>query len=365
MSAANEKPYRVYGMTQSYFTRKLSGYLDYKRIPYLFRRFAGALPEARAAGWHGGIPPVRTPDGEYMWDTSEMIHHLELRFPEPSVLPPDPVQRFLCYAIEDVVDEWFYRPAVGSRWFFEENTRLGGWELARDVTCEARVHCDQAFEMVRGYTSATCEPFGATPENIGSWIDEVLKPWLRVLGAHLEVEAHPFLFGQRPSLADFALFGGNAAHFVNDPLCRRWVDEQGPAVVQHTHRLLEPEDQSFGDWAEAEEVPDTLVAVLADLGRLYLPWVSRATVDGKAELIFDGGQHIEIKSTPFLAESRRVLLGRYVELRCPALDRVLEQAGILSYFAEFTHQAGSIPNCEKPPRPAHNRPFPPPWEAEA
>ena len=40
--------WRVYGMTQSYFTRKLTGYLDYKAIPYLLRRFAGANPARRA-----------------------------------------------------------------------------------------------------------------------------------------------------------------------------------------------------------------------------------------------------------------------------------------------------------------------------
>lgn len=40
----------------------------------------------------------------------------------------------------------------------------------------------------------------------------LLKPWQRALSAHLE--AQPYLFGARPSLADFALFGGNAAHRV-------------------------------------------------------------------------------------------------------------------------------------------------------
>ena len=105
--------YRVHGMMQSYFTRKMAGYLDYKEIPWVFRRFPGVSPEVMAAGFLGGVPVVQTPAGEFMWDSTAMIHHLELRFPEPSVLPADPVQRFLCYVLEDAADEWLYRPAVG------------------------------------------------------------------------------------------------------------------------------------------------------------------------------------------------------------------------------------------------------------
>ena len=108
-------PYRVYGLNQSYFTRKLTGYLDYKEIPWVLRRFGGMNPTVTAAGWPGGIPAVQNPDGVFMWDSTAVIHHLELRFPERPVLPPDPVQRFLCYVIEDVADEWLYRAAVGSR----------------------------------------------------------------------------------------------------------------------------------------------------------------------------------------------------------------------------------------------------------
>jgi glutathione S-transferase len=87
--------YRVYGMSQSYFTRKLTGYLDYKAIPYLMRRFVGGNHAARQAGWPGAMPLVMTPAGDFMWDTTAMIHHLESRFPEPSVFPADPVLRFI------------------------------------------------------------------------------------------------------------------------------------------------------------------------------------------------------------------------------------------------------------------------------
>ena len=354
--------YRVFGMSQSYFTRKLTGYLDYKAIPYLMRRFVGGNHAARAAGWPGAMPLVMAPGGEFMWDTTAMIHHLESRFPESRLFPDDPVLRFIDYILEDALDEWFYRPAVGSRWFYEENHRVGGWELARDATHDVKISGDQAYAAVKEYVTATCEPFGVTAANIDSWIGEILQPWFRVTGAHLE--SYPYLLGARPSLADFAFFGGNAAHFTNDPLCRRWVDADAPAVVAHTHRIMEPEDQKFGEWMAPIEVPQTLIAILAELGRFYLPWVSRAAVDGKAELVFASGRRIEIAATPFLAESRAILLARYVELRSAALDAVLERAGILSYFADYIDHAGKIPSYENPPRPALNRPFAPPWETE-
>jgi glutathione S-transferase len=349
------KHYRVHGMMQSYFTRKMTGYFDYKGIPWLFRRFAGTSPEAAAAGYPGGVPVVETPDGVFMWDSTAMIHHLELRCPEPAVLPTDPVLRFLCYLIEDVADEWLYRPAVGTRWHFAENNAVGGYELARDLAVQAPLSCDQAYAAVGAHVRSSCPPLGVTEANIAQWVRDVLRPWMRVLGAHLA--QRPYLFGARPSLADFALFGGNAAHFINDPLCRRWVEEDAPAVVQHTHRLLEPEDQVFGDWDDS--VSDTLVGVLADLTRVYLPWVSRACVDGAADVVFDDGTRVTVHATDFLRSARATLLAHYGAARCARLDAVLERAGALRFLADYTTQAGAIPDFRDPPQPLLNRPFPP------
>src|SRR5262249_39013395 len=206
-----------------------------------------ALPRREPRGHGGGLSGRRarreTPDGEFMWDSTSMIHHLELRFPEPAVLPTDPMQRFLCYVLEDAGDEWLYRPAVGSRWHFPENSAVGGYELARDMAVRMPMSCDMNYAAVGAHVLSSCGPLGVTADTIQRWVDDVLRPWMRVLGAHLA--RRPHLLGERPSLADFALFGGNAAHFINDPLCRRWIEEDGPAVVQHTHGLLEPEDQQF------------------------------------------------------------------------------------------------------------------------
>jgi glutathione S-transferase len=306
------------------------------------------------------VPVVQTPAGEFMWDSTAMIHHLELRFPEPAVLPADPAQRFLCYVLEDAADEWLYRPAVGSRWYFPENAAVGGFELARDISVRMPVACDQAHAGVGAHVRGSCPPLGVTADTIQLWIDDVLRPWMRVLGAHLA--CRPYLFGERPSLADFALFGGNAAHFVNDPLCRRWIEQDGPAVVQQTHRLLEPEDQEFGVWDDPRAVPDTLVAVLAELGERYLPWVGRACRDGVADVTFANGTRVAVHATDFLRDARATLLARYVDARSERLDAVLARAGILPFFADDVACAGSIPDCREPPRPALNRPFPPEHE---
>jgi len=349
-------PYRVYGMTQSYFTRKLTGYLDYKSIPWVLRRSGGMDPGLMAAGFPGGIPAVYTPENELMWDTTSMIHHLEHRFPEPSIFPADSTSRFLDYIIEDFCDEWLYRPAVGTRWSFDENAAVAGYELGRDLTLQTPLSCDQAHMMVGAHVRSTLPSLGVTAENIQLWVDDVLRPWQRALGRHLEVQ--PFLFGARPSLADFALFGGNVAHFINDPLCRRWTDEDAPTVVRHTHRLLEPEEKAVGEWS-SDDAPPTLIGVLAEIGRHYLPWVSRACVDGEADLIFSDGSRVTIRSTDFLRNARAALLARYRALRTNKLDAALQRAGILSFFADCIDLAGAIPDDRNPPRPELNRGFAP------
>jgi glutathione S-transferase len=350
--------YRVHGMQQSYFTRKITGYLDYKGIAWRFRPFTGMSPAAMAAGFPGGIPMVETPDGAMMWDSTAMIHHLELRFPEPSITPVDPVQRFVSDLIEDFSDEWLYRPAVGTRWHFPENAAVAGYELARDFAATMPPTCDQAHAMVGAHVLSSCPALGVTPENVQRWVDDVLRPWQRALGAHLA--ARPYVFGGRAALADFALFGGNVAHFANDPLCRRWIEEDGPAIVRHTHRLLAPEDEEIGDWDDASAPAPTLIGLVAEIARTYLPWVSRACADGAADVIFADGSRVTIAATPFLREARATLLARYAAARSPQLDETLAAAGALTYFADWTHAAGTVPNHREPPRPALNRPFPPP-----
>ena len=107
-------PYIVHGLTRSYFTRKVTGYLDYADRPW---RLEPCAPHVHSAateiGWTGGIPVVAGPDGALMWDSTTIIEHLDYSaVAGRGVLPDDSTLRFLAYLIDDFSDEWFYRPAV-------------------------------------------------------------------------------------------------------------------------------------------------------------------------------------------------------------------------------------------------------------
>src|SRR5204862_6393373 len=126
-----------------------------------------------------------------------------------------------------------------------------------------------------------------------------------------------------------------------DHPCRRWTEENAPAAVGHTHRLLAREDQAYSDWDAPGATPETLTAVLAELGRHYLPWVVRACREGVADVAFMGGARVAVHATEFLRDTRATLLARYVEHRSARLDAVLDGAGVLGCFADPGAHAAS------------------------
>lgn len=351
-------PHLVHGLTRSYFTRKVTGYLDYTDRPWRLEPMPPTLhPAAAEAGWTGGMPVVTAPDGALLWDSTTIIEHLDLHTPpERGVLPDDPVLRFLAHLLDDFSDEWFYRPAVGSRWSYPDNTGPASWQIAEELSAIAGLPGALVRAGVIETMTASLPRLGVTADNIDAWMDEVLVPWFQVLDAHLA--GGGYLLGARPSLADFALFGANVAHFVGDAYCRDLADEHGPEVVAHTHRLQMPQRQSFGDWLDADAVPDTLIAVVAQAGRHYLPWVAEATVEGSAEVELADGVTATIDTTPFLDQARGVMLARYVEARSPRLDAVLERAGVVRHFADHTDRATAVPDVRAGAQPTQNRPYP-------
>ena len=84
---------------------------------------------------------------------------------------------------------------------------------------------------------------------------------------------HPFLFGNRPSSADFALFGQLSALIGFDPTSRALAHEISPRVVawQDLMEDLSGLKPNESDWINFKDAEQNLLSLFQEVGKVYLP----------------------------------------------------------------------------------------------
>jgi glutathione S-transferase len=265
MSAINRDVYyRFYAAELSYFSAKVRPALRYKRIP-----FVELMPTTQAyrevieprTGLRF-IPVVITDDDTTLQDTSDILDELERRFPDPPLYPTTPVQRVFTLLWELYADEFLIIPGLHYRWSFPESEAKARSEFAAFTGDGKRA--DKFADQVKFFTRLV----GVLPETIPH-IEAHTRNLLDLLSAHFA--AHPYLLGQRPSLADCALMGPLYAHLYMDAVPGRLLRETAPRVCQWIERMNHPEPGAFGDWAPDDRLPDTLRPLLDLVGRDAVP----------------------------------------------------------------------------------------------
>ena len=102
-----ESPERtLYQFPISHFCEKTRWNIDVKGLPYVIRDLVPGLHRLttqRAA--HGGTVPVLVDRGTTVADSTAIALHLELRYPEPSLLPTEPAERARVLELEDYFDK--------------------------------------------------------------------------------------------------------------------------------------------------------------------------------------------------------------------------------------------------------------------
>ena len=110
--------YDVYVFHRSYFCGKMLAYLRYKEIPHnaIYQPLSKVGKLIQENTGLRQMPVVKTPDGQWLQDTTPMINWFEQRYQHAPLLPQNPVVAFLVRLLEDYADEWLWRPSIYYRW---------------------------------------------------------------------------------------------------------------------------------------------------------------------------------------------------------------------------------------------------------
>lgn len=265
------KPYILYGWHLSFFSGKTRAYLRYKQVPFEDREVDALTLMRRIPQKTGAtvMPVVVTPEGEWLQDTKHISDVLEQRFPEYPVLPPTPRQAFAAQLLELWADEWWIPPAMHYRWVYPENYALFEHDAGRALLpgfpgfLQKRIAAYVAGTL-RGYLPSV----GVVPEQYA-----VMERWtermLDVLEAHFA--QLPYLFGGRPSIADFALLGPMYGHLNRDPMPKRTLIDPRPHLQAWVERMNAPPPEPVGDFLADDAIPETLQPVFEAVFREFYP----------------------------------------------------------------------------------------------
>jgi glutathione S-transferase len=208
------------------------------------------------------IPIVVTPDDETLQDTSDILDALERRCAEPPLYPRDALLGVLAYLFEVYCDEFLILPALHYRWSFPESALKARADFG--ATNGEPALANKFADRISGSIPLV----GVVPDSIPA-IEAHTRDLLDRLSAHFA--RHPYLLGQRPSLADCALMGPLYAHLYLDAVPSRLLRETAPVVCHWIQRMNYPDPDSFGAWAAPAELAPTLAPLLGLIGADAVP----------------------------------------------------------------------------------------------
>ena len=338
------KDYLIYGAELSPYSVKVRSYLRYKEIPHQWIiRNQQTQKEFNKLAKIQVIPLVVTPEQEVLQDSTPIIQTLEEKFSQNIKPPRHTPTPFISSHIDEYGDEWVVTPMFHYRWRYKADQtaaskRFGelfvpGW--ARKVPILNKILKNQAAKIFKKRMKSRLWVIGSNPTTE----KEIEKSFTNLLGL-LEKHLHhrPYLFGARPSLADFGLWG-QIYNAWTDVSGKRIIEGGYPNVKQWVDRMLNPKKE--GDFEQWSSLENTMMPILnTEVAQIFMPWVSannHAIQNGEDSLSITINDNIfEHKVTSvqkYHTKSFSVLLEEYKAIpNKTELDVVLKSAGLLKFL---------------------------------
>ena len=326
--------YDIYGGLGSPYSMKMRAIMRYRRLAHVWHQMRKDSPPIHSHVKAPVIPVFRFPDGTWMNDSTPLIFELEKRHSgQRSIVPDDEAQTFLAYLLEDFADEWGTKAMFLYRWLRErDQVQMSEWLSFDRLSGSGRRAIEDAARMFRDRQVGRMALVGCTQAN-APLIETSTKQLLALLEAHVTEEE--YLFGSRPSLADFSWMG-QLSQLAVDPTPAEMMRAKFPFTFRW---LMNLDDASGidGAWRDPfAPLPPAVKGFLKLAGEIYFPFLmanAAAAQAGKETFEFSAmgmpySQGVFKYQVKCLAELRAAYakLSPNTKLR---VDPVLEQAHCL------------------------------------
>ena len=208
---------------------------------------------------------------EPMVDSTFILRRLEKLYSDRSAVPKSSVLNFLDYLIEDFADEWLTKATFHYRWTYDEDIKKAGSTLSRwrsltdnEETIKPIRKDISERQISRLYVVGS----NTTTSDI---IEGSYKNILKLMDKHMN--NYPYIFGERPSSSDFALYGQLTQLAAFDPTPMKIADNIASRIVAWVGVMedLSGLEVSNSDWVNSNNLTESFRNIFYEIGSTYVP----------------------------------------------------------------------------------------------
>lgn len=339
------EPIVILGAPGSPYSRKVRAVARYRRIPYEWAQ-RGSPDDVDTPKVPVELLPVvvfpadgDTPRAAAI-DSTPIIRRLEVDYAGRSIVPSDPALAFIDELLEDYGDEWLTKAMFHFRWAYQADIDKAAAILPRWRMLS--VPHEQIEKFSKGIARRQIDRLWVVGSNetTAEVIEQSYVRFLGIFEAHLEHA--PYALGQRPGCGDFGMYGQLTQLATFDPTPMALTLAHGPRVAAWVDIVEDLSGTRVADdgWFHRDSVPDTLRELLAEIGRVYAPFLlgNAAAITSGAERVeceVDGRNWVQ-KPFPYQAKCLGWLRDSYRRLAADdraAVDNLLSGTGCEALFA--------------------------------